>query len=428
MPGRAGPPALVGVSLGPARSHAVVMQDRSVVASLSVAGPDPSELLARIASAFRGPVTCVVVDISRLLLDRVLRQPAQLSAVAMIRVVPRAASDPALGRHPDDVIERLITCRCTVPGGHDLFGHELRRLDREALRAVCRTIEEGPARCVAVVAAGSGTEPGHEREVADAVQAAVPDARISAAHEFGGQGLAAREATVVLNAALSDVIQDVLDGCEQAVRQALPGAPLHIARGDGGWNSASRLRLLPVMALGATDALQLRGAAEVAGGGDCRVLLRRAPRPVVGDVRRGLVAVRPQVLPDLDTAVVVPTATLSRSTTSGPVGGSVGEVPLVEADRDADELTCIGAAVARPTAWLDEIAFIDSSTELDGVRRDAEARATAIATANGAAPGTADVVEVSTVAVPYSPSGTVRIRVRVAGAADGAQVSGAVAE
>ncbi|MFD1524152.1 hypothetical protein ACFSJD_42160, partial [Pseudonocardia yunnanensis] len=54
------------------------------------------------------------------------------------------------------------------------------------------------------------------------------------------------------------------------------------------------------------------------------------------------------------------------------------------------------------------------------VRRDAEARATAIATANGAAPGTADIVEVSTVAVPYSPSGTVRIRVRVAGAPDGA--------
>jgi hypothetical protein len=67
---------------------------------------------------------------------------------------------------------------------------------------------------------------------------------------------------------------------------------------------------------------------------------------------------------------------------------------------------------------VDEIAFIESTAELEGVRRDAQARATAIATANGAAPGSADIVEMSTVAVPYSPSGTVRVRVRIAGAAD----------
>ncbi|MFD1656492.1 hydantoinase/oxoprolinase N-terminal domain-containing protein [Pseudonocardia alaniniphila] len=426
MPGRAAPPALVGVSLGPARSHAVVIQNRSVITSLSVAGPDPAELFARIASELRLPVAGVVVDIGRLLLERILRQPAELSAVAMIRVVPRAASDPALGRHPDDVLERLITQRFTVPGGHDLFGHELRPLDREALGAVCREIAAHPTRCVAVVAAGAGTQPRHEREVADAVQAAVPDARISAAHEFGGQGLAAREATVVLNAALAVAAQDVLDRCERAAQRAMPGVPLHIARGDGGWNSASRLRVLPVLGLGATDALQLRGAAEVAGG-DCRVLLRRTPHPVVGDVRRGLVAVRPQVLRELDTALVVPTATLARSGPD-PGAGPAGDVPLVVADGDSDELACIGAAVSRPTAWLDEIAFIESTARLDGVRRDAEARATAIATANGAAPGTADIVEVSTVAVPYSPSGTVRIRVRVAGAPDGAQSPGRSAQ
>jgi hypothetical protein len=39
--------------------------------------------------------------------------------------------------------------------------------------------------------------------------------------------------------------------------------------------------------------------------------------------------------------------------------------------------------------------------------------------ANGAAPGTVSVTEVAVVAVPYSPAGAVRIRVRVAGAPDG---------
>lgn len=402
-------PVHVGVSLGPRTSHAVAVRGRSVLTSVSSDGPDPAEPLSRVVRECPGAPVGVVVDISRLLLERVLRRPSALSSVAMIRIVPRAASDPALGRHPADVVERLITRRYTIPGGHDLFGHELRPIDRQAVRSVCEAAVADPARCIAIVAAGSPAQPRHEREVADALQSAMPDATISVAYEFGGRGLAAREATVVLNSALSAAVEDILDSCDRAVRRVLPGTPFHVARGDGGWTSQSRLRSLPVVALAASDALPLLGAAHLAGVQDCRVLVNSR----VGDVRHGLVAVRPQAPRELDTMLVVPTATLSTE-----VVGRAGDVPLVVPERDVGELACVGAAVSRPTAWLDEIAFIESTAELEGVRRDAEVRATAIVTANGAAPGTADIVEVSTVAMPYSPSGTVRVRVRVAGSPD----------
>jgi hypothetical protein len=182
------------------------------------------------------------------------------------------------------------------------------------------------------------------------------------------------------------------------------------------------MRTLPVLGLGARDALQLLGAASLAGADDCRVLLDRPSGPVVGDVRHRLAVVRPYTLRELGTELVVPTAALTDTDgvrhSPDPAARRPGDIPLVRADRDPDELTCIGAAVSRPTAWLDEIAFIESTAELERVRRDAQARATAISTANGAIPGTADIVETSTVAVPYSPSGTVRVRVRVAGAPD----------
>jgi hypothetical protein len=400
-------PVHVGVSLGPDVSHTVAVRGRTVLAAVSSDGPDPAEPLSRVVRSVDDVPAGVVVDISRLLLERILRRPSELSSVSMIRIVPRPASDPALGRHPADVVERLIARRYTIPGGHDLFGHELRPIDRTAIRQVCDAIATDPARCIAIVAAGSPAQPRHEREVADAVQSAMPDARISVAYEFGGQGLVAREATVVLNAALSTAVEDILDGCAHAVRRAASGAPFHVARGDGGWTSESRMRSLPVMALGAADALPLLGAAHLAGERDCRVLLDSR----VGDVRHGLVAVRPQAPRDLGALLVVPTATLT-------IRRHADDVPLVVPDRDAGELACVGAAVTRPTAWLDEIAFIESTAELEGIRRDLAARATAIATANGAAPGTADIVEMSTVAMPYSPSGTVRMRVRVAGSAD----------
>jgi hypothetical protein len=398
--------ALIGVSLGPERSHAAVVRGRDVLASLSADGADPAALLPRAVAACGGEPGRVVIDISRLLLSRVLHEHTSLSPVAVIRIVPRAATDPALGRHPDDVVERLVTRRYLVPGGHDLFGHELRPLDREALREVCTSLEHDQ---VAVVSTGSPMQPRHEREVADALLSARPDARISAAHEFGGLGMGAREATVVLNSALSAAAADIVDRCEQAAR----GTPFHVARGDGGWVSASRLRTLPVLGLGAADALQLAGAATLAGIEDCRVLLDRRPHPVIGDVRNGLPAARPQPLPALGTALTVPTAELTHA---NPLPPTADTVPLVKADRDPDELTCVGAAVSRPAAWLDEIAFVSSTAQLAQVRQDAQARATAIATTNGATPGSAVTVESSAVAIAYGPSGTVRIRVRVVGA------------
>jgi hypothetical protein len=404
-------PVHVGVSLGQAMSHAVAVRGRTVLTVASAGGTGPAELLCQVVGQCPVPPSCVVFDVSRLLLERVLHRPATLSPVAMVRIVPRPASDPALGRHPADVVERLITRRYTIPGGHDLFGSELRPIDRHAMRLVCDAVRRDSARHVAIVAAGSPAQPRHEREVADALQSAMPDARISVAYEFGGQGLVAREATVVLNSALSVAVEEILDTCLAAVRRAAPGTPCHVARGDGGWASESRLRSLPVVGLGAADALPLLGAAHLAGLPDCRVRLGEGQDAVVGDVRHGLVAVRPQAPRELDTVLVVPTPVLVRA-------NGRTDVPLTVPSAELGVLTAVGAAVSRPTAWVDEIAFIESTAELEGVRRDAQARATAIATANGAAPGSADIVEMSTVAVPYSPSGTVRVRVRIAGAAD----------
>jgi hypothetical protein len=195
---------------------------------------------------------------------------------------------------------------------------------------------------------------------------------------------------------------------------------LRVARGDGGFGTAPRIRATPSVALGATDAAVLCGAAHLAGKQDCRVLLPGPAGQVAGDVRHGLPVVRSAQLVDLGTELVVPTTVLApdpgredqREVTR------VTDLPVVFAERDPAELACIGAAVSQPTAWLDEVAFIESAAQLDGVRRDAEERAAAIVMANGAVPGTTYLIESSIVAVPYSPSGTVRIRVRVAGSPD----------
>ncbi|MEH3077810.1 MAG: hypothetical protein PGN11_14275 [Quadrisphaera sp.] len=173
-----------------------------------------------------------------------------------------------------------------MPGGHDLLGRELRLLDRSALTAVVGELSAVAPGCVAVVAAGSAGQPVHERTVADAVQAALPGARISAAHDFGGHGSAAREATVVADAALGAAVDALVDRVEAVLRRRAGrrGAELRLCRGDGGSLSAERARSAPVLVLGGGLGPAVLGAAQVAGADGCRVLL---PAPDGGHLVAG---------------------------------------------------------------------------------------------------------------------------------------------
>ncbi|MBL7255493.1 hydantoinase/oxoprolinase N-terminal domain-containing protein [Paractinoplanes lichenicola] len=407
--------AQIGVTLRPHRAYAAVVTGPTVepVEPVAPARADLEGVIAAAAGvALRAPggAGAVTVDLAPLLYDTLLRPEAELPPVAVVRIVPRAATDPALARSPAELVERRIARRWTVAGGHDLLGNELCPLDRTGLAALCEELSASGIRHVAIVAAGSQARPAHEREVADAVLAAVPGAHISVASDYGGQGLVAREATVVLDSALAVLTERLLDRCERTLAR-LPGSlELRVARGDGGYSTPSRIRVTPVVAFGATEALELRGAAHLAGLDDCRVLLPRGGRRLAGEVRHGLAVVRPDEPDGIGTELVVPMAVL----TAEPGDTSLHLRP----DQPPHLLACIGATLCQPAAWLDEVAFIESADQLEDIRRDAEERATAMVMANGAAPGTTYIAEISTVALPYSPSGTVRVRVRVAGLPD----------
>jgi Hydantoinase/oxoprolinase N-terminal region len=412
--------ARVGVVIAPNRVSAGMVVGESALAvplpDQSGAGLDPARLIRVLSSAARGSIGTITIDFSQVLLAALTHAEPRLPSVAVIRIVPQRATDAVLAGSPTPLVERLVTRRFTVPGGHDLLGNELRSLDRAALVEVCAELAASEIRHVAIVGAGSQTRPQHERAVADAVQAAVPNARISAASDFGGSGLVSREATVVYNVALMPLTERLLGRFEAAVAEQLPTTGLVVARGDGGHSTSARVRALPVVAIGATESMELAGAARSAGYDDCRVRLFRPGGRLAGTVRHGLPVVGPAEVLGLATELVVPTAVLAwEPDRARPEATWVTDVPVVDAGEDSGMLAGIGAAMSRPTAWLDEVAFIESAAQLADVLRGAEQRAIAITTANGAAPGTTQVVEQSVVAVPYSPYGTVRIRLLAAG-------------
>jgi len=394
------------VSLIDGRMDAVVHLD----------SPDPRGLLD--ALGLLPDIQMVGVDLSELLAAALVDGAAD--PVVMVRITPRPAIDRVLASHPSPRVEHLIAHRFTVRGGHDLYGRDLAELDVVAAGALCDRPEMANTKGIALLATGSAAQSRHERDVADLLQFAFPDTHISIAGDFGGLGLAPREATVVLDAALSGLAAR-LAGTVLDATARLPDVPVMIGRGDGGLTTLTALRTHPVSVLQSAPALRVLAAAHRSGHDDCRVVLTvghpesdPVPVPFIGEVRNGLVSAQPYLTTALAAELVIPTAQLA------PFAGyvdddDVGSTPLVVNGDDPDELAAAGAALSRPAAWLDEIAQIENQDQLEGIRQAACERAVAIAIANGTAPGTAEFVDVSTVAVPYSPSGTVRLRVRVAG-------------
>src|SRR3569833_2622599 len=115
----AGPPAHIGISLGPHRSQALGVRDRTVLASVAVAGSAPAELLSLIGPAHRAPARSVTIAIRRLLLEPVLHRPGELSSGGRGGGRAGAAAGPARGRRPAEGGGRRGARRGAGPGGRD---------------------------------------------------------------------------------------------------------------------------------------------------------------------------------------------------------------------------------------------------------------------------------------------------------------------
>jgi hypothetical protein len=391
-------------------------------------------------------VDVVTWDISPLLEASLLGRPKGLSSsaepgtgpVAAIRIVPRVPLDPASAVHPAALATSLVSWRGTVTGGHDLFGTELAPLDLDAVRDCAQRAMAAGLTTLAITATGAGACAKHEETAAARLLEEFPALRLCLSHEAGGLGLLEREATTVVNAALLDVVEDLIERCERVTSRAVPGATCWFAGGDGGRVQAKRLRWLPVLGLSASTATALMGAAALASRSNVVVALVSASGVSIGRIEDGLphveadlpgklavqmtlpqaaVAVHPvatasadawlteqnahliDVVAALDEDATVPAHQILQATGRGTI--------LIRADAD---LAAFGAACTEPGAWLDLLAPVVAPEELDRVQSQAEHRALTLAATDGSTPGTERIVK--SIASPVGYLSIYRLQVR----------------
>jgi hypothetical protein len=421
----------IGLRLEGNNCRTVALDGRTVV---SAAGEVRAGSLAEALEAalsglsreFGTEITDITADVGRILSAR------ELGRVVAIRISPRPPADAFHVTGLPALIEPVVTRTVHVGGGHDLRGRPLAPLGLEAFLVELPGILSGEIRNLAITSVGSTASTDHETRIADAILSNDSEMRISISSDFYSSVFRDRDHTAILNSALIETGEELAAMLEAAGRRHFPAATLSFARNDGGRSPLPRLAVVPVHGLRPEPAMQILGAATLAGVPDGEVVLCTDSGVSVGSTRRGLPAARSLIRQGYEASLASNAAVVEPYTANHPVRPGV---PLVVADLRsmpegplpfglvptvaAQDAALVGCAAAPLTAWIDRLETVSGRADLQLVQHRAEEDAESAAVQLGANPGLTHIVESNVFAMPYGNPGIVRIRVQAAGETSG---------
>jgi N-methylhydantoinase A len=136
--------------------------------------------------------------------------------------------------------------RLTVRERVDHRGNVLEPLDDGSVADACEKLRGRGVGAVAVCLLHSYANDAHERRVASALAAALPDARIARSSEVDPEYREyERFSTTVVNATLAPIVEAYLERLVRELRENAIDTPLYVMRSDGGMAAAQRIAARP---------------------------------------------------------------------------------------------------------------------------------------------------------------------------------------
>lgn len=269
----------VGLDVGGTNTDAVLMDGRTVVAWTKRATTADvrsgiedavAALLDEVGSA-RTAIEAVMLGTTQF--ANAIVQRRGLARVGVIRLaLPVGTAIPPLEDWPEALREALEPVVREVHGGFEVIGVPVAPLDREEILAAAREFRAAGIRDVAITGVFAPMDDRQEREAAAIVREVIPAARVSLGSDIGSLGLLMRENACVLNAALGDVAERVVDGFVEALRNRGVAAPVFLTQNDGTLMASALAKRYPVRTVGSGPTNSMRGAAAITGVRDCVVV------------------------------------------------------------------------------------------------------------------------------------------------------------
>jgi N-methylhydantoinase A/oxoprolinase/acetone carboxylase beta subunit len=193
-------------------------------------------------------------------------QGRQLRRTAVVRCgLPATELLPPFVDWPEAAREAVHGFGILLPGGHEFDGRPINPLDDRTIREAIARLRGAEVEAVAVSSVFSPVTDVHERAVAAAIAAALPQMHTVCSADIGRIGLLERENAAALNAALLGLAETTIDAFLRMLDRLRPDVELYLTQNDGTLMRADVARRYPVRTIASGPTNSMRGAAYLSG-------------------------------------------------------------------------------------------------------------------------------------------------------------------
>ena len=258
----------IGIDVGGTNTDAVLMNGDEVVHAVKTA--TSADVMAGVLAVLRQVISGSGVhaaDLRAVMIGtthftNAIVERRALARVGVIRLaLPATQSLPPLSGWPEDIAAAVRADAHVVSGGFEFDGREIASVVPAEIQAAAESFAARKIRHVAISGVFSLINDAQERHAAQVLRDALPGVRITLSSEVGRIGLLERENAAILNAALGDLGQAIMDAFTSAVAQAGIAAPFFLTQNDGTLMSAERAARFPILTVASGPTNSMRGAA-----------------------------------------------------------------------------------------------------------------------------------------------------------------------
>ncbi|WGW11512.1 hydantoinase/oxoprolinase family protein [Saxibacter everestensis] len=270
----------IGIDVGGTNTDAVLMEGNTVAAGIKRS--TTSDVTSGIVAALEGlqeqrafhPDEIDAVMIGTTHFINALIEQNGLAPTAAVRLgLPATASLPPLVDWPQGLVRAIGGRAYLAHGGHEFDGRTISDLDRDELRRHADDIRSHGIKSIAISSVFSPINSEFEIEAAELFREELgDDVALSLSHEIGRVGLLERENATIINAALRDLADHIVDGLAKSVSGGGIVAPLFLSQNDGTLMDIDFARRYPVATFASGPTNSMRGAAVLSGLDTCAVV------------------------------------------------------------------------------------------------------------------------------------------------------------
>ncbi|MEO1041624.1 MAG: hydantoinase/oxoprolinase family protein [Pseudomonadota bacterium] len=283
----------IGIDVGGTHTDVVVMSGSDVVLAHKTLTSD--DIISGIRSAFghlktmgTDMTTVEAVMIGTTQFTNAVIARRDMTPVAALRLsLPSGRGLPPKIGWPTDLAVATGDCVHMLHGGYLYDGKPLADIDEDEIDRVIDDLKARKIKAIAVTSAFSPMTNTPEQHVADRIKATIPTARFTLSHQIGRIGLLERENAAILNAALLELADTVVDAFDQTVSEFGLNCPVFVSQNDGTLMKTDFVRTFPALTFSSGPTNSLRGAAKLTGREDAIVIDIGGTTSDIGVLRGG---------------------------------------------------------------------------------------------------------------------------------------------